>query len=528
MSPSRPIAARFPAPFPAAFAASFPVGLALALAAVSAGAASAQVAREPVDPAVVRRIREEGLERSYIEGLARWLTEVNGPRLTGSPGLKRAEEWAAGQLRGWGLENVRIEPWGEFGRGWQAEAYAGRILTPFEQPLHAQPLAWTGSTPGTVHGHALVVEVAALPDVERYRGRMKDAFLLLDAPQGTPPEFEHIERRTPLADLLAPPRPAAAVTPVPEAERQAMMARLQALRDAQRSLLEAALEEGAYAILRISSRSGGVIRGGPGGSRTKGDPEGLPHIALPREQYNEIWRNVETGIPVELELMVESRFLEDDLSAANTLADLPGTDKAEEYVMLGAHLDSWHMGEGATDNAAGVVVMMEAMRILKSLDLKPRRTIRIALWSAEEQGLLGSRAWVANHPELAGRISAYLNLDNGTGRIRGIWDQSNEKAIPVLERIFEPLRDLGVVAVRHGDTGGSDHLAFDAAGVPGFNFIQDPIEYGINTHHTELDTFDHLVLEDLEQAAVVVASTVYALAMREEMMPRKEPPPIPE
>jgi Zn-dependent M28 family amino/carboxypeptidase len=194
--------------------------------------------------------------------------------------------------------------------------------------------------------------------------------------------------------------------------------------------------------------------------------------------------------------------------------------------MLGAHLDSWHMGGGATDNAAGTVVMMEAMRILKTLGVQPRRTIRIALWSGEEQGLLGSRGWVANNPDLHDQISAYVNVDNGTGRVRGIWNQSNPAATPVFEQILWPFRDLGVVAVRDGNTGGTDHLAFDRVGIPGFNFIQDPIEYGINTHHTELDTFDHLVLEDLKQAAVVVASTVYHLANRNEMMPRKAPPPV--
>ena len=489
--------------------------------------ARAQVAQEAVDLSVVQRIREEGLERSHVEEMARWLTEVNGPRLTGSPGMRKANEWTAEQMRAWGLENVVVEPWGDFGRGWQSEAYAGRILTPFEQPLHGQPLAWTGSTPGTVRGRVLTAQVASVEDVERYRGKLKGAFVLMEEPQPTPPEFEHEERRLPLEELLEPAPAAAAGAPT-EAERQATMARQRAEREAQQAFQALAAEEGAHAFLRISSRSHGVIRGGSAGSRTKGDPEGLPQVAIPREQYNQIWRNVSAGIPVEMELMVESRFLEDDLKAYNTLADLPGTDKADEYVMLGAHLDSWHMGGGAVDNAAGSVVMMEATRILKTLGVQPRRTIRIALWSGEEQGLLGSRAWVANNPQLHGRISAYVNVDNGTGRLRGIWDQSNAKVIPIFEQILWPFRDLGVVAVRHGNTGSTDHMAFDAAGIPGFNFIQDPIEYSINGHHTELDTFDHLVLDDLKQAAVVVASTVYALAMREEMVPRKDARPIPD
>ena len=486
----------------------------------------AQVAQEAVDLAIVQKIREEGLERSQLPEMARYLTEVNGPRLTGSPGMKKANEWTAQQFRSWGLSNVVVEPWGDFGRGWANEGYAGRILTPFEQPLHGQPLAWTGSTPGTVRGQALVAKVSSADDVASYRGKLKGAVILMEEPSPTPPEFEHVERRLSLEELLEPAPAVEGGNAMSAADVQAMRARMQAQREAQQAFQALAAEEGAHAFLRISSRDHGVIRGGSAGSRVAGDPEGLPHVALSKEQYNQIYRNVQAGIPVELELMVENRFFEDDLKSYNTLADLPGTDKADEYVMLGAHLDSWHMGGGAADNAAGSVVMMEAMRILKTLGVKPRRTIRVALWSGEEQGLLGSRNWVRNNPQLHDKISAYVNVDNGTGRLRGIWDQSNEKAIPVFEQILWPFRDLGVVAVKHGNTGGTDHLAFDAAGIPGFNFIQDPIEYGINSHHTELDTFDHLMLDDLKQAAVVVAATVYALAMRDEMMPRKEGRPV--
>jgi Iap family predicted aminopeptidase len=305
-----------------------------------------------------------------------------------------------------------------------------------------------------------------------------------------------------------------------------MMERRRAQREVGNALSQLAQSEGALAILRISGANDGVIRGGGNGSRVKGDPEGLPQVVIPREQYNQIFRNVTGGAPVELELLVTNKFFEDDLKSYNTFAEIPGTDKADEYIMLGGHLDSWHYGTGGSDNAAGSVVMMEAMRILRTLGLEPRRTVRIALWSGEEQGLLGSRAWVANHPEMHPKISAYVNVDNGTGKIRGIWDQSNEKAIPVFEQILWPFRDLGVVAVKHGNTGGTDHLAFDAAGIPGFNFIQDPIEYNQNIHHTNLDNFDHLQIEDLKQAAVVVAATVYALAQREDMVPRKGDRPV--
>ncbi|MEQ9400554.1 MAG: M20/M25/M40 family metallo-hydrolase [Longimicrobiales bacterium] len=501
----------------------------LAAAALLPAAAPAQIAREGVDLDMVERIREEGTERSRIEELARHLTEVIGPRLTGSPGMDAANAWTQETFRSWGLDNPRLEVWGAFGRGWRNEAYSGRILTPFGQPLQGQPLAWTGSTDGEVRGRAIVVDAADAAGLQAYRGRLGGTFLLLDEPADVEPEFEHRDRRAALDDLLpqavqGAPAEESGGAAMSDEERQAFFARMRAAAEVRDALLTMAEEEGALGVFRISSRDHGVVRGGSGGSRTPGDPEGLPHVALPRERYNHIWRNVSAGIPVEIALNVENRFFEDDPDESNSFADIRGTDKADELVMLGAHLDSWHMGGGATDNAAGSVIMMEAMRILKTLGVQPRRTIRIALWSGEEQGLLGSRAWVAAHPELHDRISAYVNIDNGTGRVRGIWNQSNERATPVFEQILWPFRDLGVVAVRSGNTGGTDHLAFDAAGIPGFNFIQDPIEYGINTHHTELDTFDHLVLEDLRQAAIVVAATVYHLAMRDEMMPRKGEP----
>jgi hypothetical protein len=476
--------------------------------------ASAQIAQEAVDLSVVQQIREEGFERSQIEAMARHLTEVIGPRLTGSPGMMAANEWTVEQFESWGLANAMIEPWGEFGRGWAHRNYSGRILTPFNQPLHGQPMAWTGSTDGMVRGTALVVDAADPGEAARYAGQLRGKFLLVEDLQDVEPEFDHRDRRSSLESLLAPTEQQAGGGRGGRGGRGGPPSPAQLRNQARQAIYAMADDEGALAVLRISSRNDGVIRGGSAGSREAGAPEGLPHVALSREQYNQIHRNVSAGIPVELEMMVENEFFEDDLQQYNSFAEIPGSDKADEFVMLGAHLDSWHMGGGATDNAAGSTIMME----------QPRRTIRIALWSGEEQGLLGSRNFVSNHPELHDQISAYVNVDNGTGRLRGIWNQSNEAATPVFEQILWPFRDLGVVAVRNGNTGGTDHLAFDAAGIPGFNFIQDPIEYGINTHHTELDTFDHLVIEDLQQAAVVVAATVYALSMRDEMMPRKTQP----
>ncbi|MGD2136565.1 MAG: M20/M25/M40 family metallo-hydrolase, partial [Gemmatimonadales bacterium] len=388
------------------------------------------------------------------------------------------------------------------------------------------------STNGMVTAEAVIVEADSVADLAEYRGQLAGKIVLMQAAPDVEPAWEPRDRRTDLDELLALPEPPldpeerARRARERAAQREEMIARYRRMREVRQQLEDMLREEGAAVILTPSSRNFGVIRGGGNGAgRDPDNLDPLPELVVIREQYNLIYRNVRAGVPVRLEIEVQNRFHDDDLQAYNTLADIPGTDQADELVMLGAHLDSWHYGGGATDNGAGSVVMMEAVRILKALGLEPRRTIRIALWSGEEQGLLGSRAWVENHPELHDRISAYVNVDNGTGRIRGIWDQMNEAAIPVFEQILWPFRDLGVVAVRHGNTGGTDHLAFDAAGIPGFNFIQDPIEYGVRTHHTNVDTYDALVLDDLQQAAVVVAATVYHLAMRDGMMPRKAPPP---
>lgn len=495
---------------------------AAAAALALAPAASAQVAQEAVDMSVIEAIRTEGLENSHIEELAGYLTDVIGPRLTNSPGMMRANEWTAEMLESWGLTDVEIEAWGEFGRGWERVSYSGRILTPFIQPLVAQPSGWTGSTPGTVTGPAVIVQADSVADLEAYRGKLAGAWILSSPPVEMSPDWEPDPLRTPLEELLAPPEEREGRPQMTEEERAQRIAEWRRRAQMREAVNEFLLDEGIAGILVPSSREYTLVRGG--GSRAGRDPanpEPPPELVVAGEQYNQMYRNVERGVPVQLEIEVQNRFFSEDLQGYNTLGDIRGSDLADQLVMIGAHLDSWHYGTGATDDGAGSVVMMEAMRILRALDLQPRRTIRIALWSGEEQGLLGSRGWVENHPELHPQISAYLNVDNGTGRVRGIWDQSNAAAIPVFEQILWPFRDLGVVAVKHGNTGGTDHLAFDAVGIPGFNFIQDPIEYGTLTHHTAADTYERLMIDDLKQAAVVVAATAYHLAMRDEMMPRK-------
>ena len=500
---------------------------ALILGSVSAGVS--QVAGELVDLDAVAAIRAEGLENSHMQELAHHLTDVIGPRLTGSPGMREANDWTASMFTEWGLANVTVEPWGEFGRGWREVSYAGRMVEPYAQPLNARAMAWTGSTDGTLRGPAVVLTADGaeelLAAVEEQKSRLAGAIVLAAAPTVSEPDFEPDDLRSSLEDLLGEPeerpdRPA--MTPE---EREKRIAEWRARREAMQAVSTVLDEAGIAARLVPSSRAYQLIRGGGNmAGRDAANPEPTPTLVVSQEHYAQIYRLVSGGTPVELEVQVENEFFADDLNSYNTLADIPGGDLADQFVMIGGHLDSWHYGTGGTDNAAGSLVMMEAMRILKSLGQTPRRTIRIALWSGEEQGLLGSRGWVEDHPEVHDQISAYLNVDNGTGRIRGIWDQSNEKAIPIFEQTLWPFRDLGVVAVKHGNTGGTDHLAFDAVGIPGFNFIQDPIEYGTRTHHTAADTYERMLLDDLRQAAVVVAATAWHLANRDDMVPRKVVP----
>ncbi len=484
---------------------------------------TAQVAQEAVDLDVVERIRDEGLNRSQIPEMAGHLTDVIGPRLTNSPGIWRAQEWLTATFGAWGLENIEVEPWGEFGRGWENVELTFRALTPYPQPLSAWPMAWTGSTEGTIRGPAVVVEAETPEDLERYRGKLAGAFVLMQPYEWIEPDWEPRDRRQTLEWLLEPPveRERPEMTEEQRAERERIVAEWRARRALMTQVNEIVAEEGAAAILSPSGWTGNVIRLGGTRAYQADQPIPGPQLVLSHEDYGQIWRNVERGVPVELELNVQNRWYDDDLRGKNVLADLPGTDLAEEYIMIGGHYDSWHAGTGAADNGAGTVVMMEALRILKELGLETRRTVRIALWSGEEQGLYGSRMWVQNHPELHDRVSAYLNFDNGTGRIRGIYNQMNEGVTPIFEQLLWPFRDLGVVAVKHANTGGTDHLAFDGAGIPGFQFIQDPIEYSVNTHHSNVDTYERLVMDDLKQAAVVVASLVYHLANRDEMLPRK-------
>ncbi len=496
----------------------------------SQSASPQTVGLEKVDMSVVEKVRDEGLNRSHIPGDVQYLTDVIGPRLTGSPAMKRANEWTAQKMREYGLENVHLEAY-EFGRGWEEVSYFGRMTEPFVRPLNGRSQAWTGSTKGLQKGPAVLVTAEALKDPAQHGKQWKGAWILPGAtfkPRDVtvpPPPL-----RLSVEDLLALP-PLAQQTPPSPAETDART-KLR-IANFQRALENDKLlrESGALGILRRSFFKDGILEGSSimsdtvGSLLKPGGPEVLPNIVLADEDFWLISRNVARGIPVSVEFNIQNRFLDGDGMAHNTIGEIPGTDKREEIVVLGAHLDSWHMGTGATDNAAGSMIALEAMRILKAIAPRPRRTIRLALWSGEEPELpersyLGSSAYVQAHAGDLDKISACLEVDHGTGRIRGISSFFNPYAVPIFEQLFRPLRDLGVVAVRHrrrtGDCG-----SFDEKGVPGFIFVQDPIEYDTKTHHTNIDTFEALVLDDLKQAAVVMAYTAYHLAMRDEMFPRE-------
>jgi carboxypeptidase Q len=494
---------------------------------------------EKLDMDMLSKIRKEGLENSKVMEIAMYLTDVSGPRLTASPGYMRAATWAKNKLNEWGLSNANLEPWGEFGKGWEQTKCYVAMTAPYYVPLIAMPRAWTGSTPGKKSMKAEVVLIKAKDTVEllKYAGTLKGKIVMTWSPAKLAPSFTADGNRFADSSLE---KMAAAEMRQPQqggGQRNQQGNNPQVNQFMlQRRMNELINKEKPALILTMSANGNdGTIFVSSGGQYAK-DVEAAPaSVVLSSDDYLRIQRLIESGVPVTLEAEVKTKFYNDDLKGYNVIAEIPGTDPAlkEELVMLGGHLDSWHAATGATDNAAGCAVMMEAVRILKASGFKPRRTIRIALWSGEEQGLHGSRNYVKNHfadpakmiPTAEhGKVSAYYNLDNGTGKIRGIYLQGNKEAGPIFSKWLEPFKDLGAGTVTINNTGGTDHQAFDGVGIPGFQFIQDQIEYNTRTHHTNMDTYDHLVADDLKQAATIVASFVYNTAQRDQKIPRKTIP----
>ena len=533
-------------------------------------------AEEPIDWQAVNRIRDEGLRRSQVMSTLEQLADGIGPRLTGSPQMKEANEWTRQQLEDWGLANAHLEAF-EFGRGWSFSHAAVRLLQPREVPLIALPKAWTPGTDGPVRGAAMRVRIKSKKDFGKYRGKLAGKILFLDNSREIESGQDPAVKRYSEEDLEELEE-----FPVPDGKPSAWRARRHKRWRLNQELNQFLVDEKTLATVSISSRDGGLVRVMGGGSRQPGDNPGVPALMLTAEHYNWIIRllgdageapkrdedaeseaddaeaakdegeagEAEEAPVVELEIDVRARFHDDDTAAYNTIAEIPGT--GDGIVVVGAHLDSWHAGTGATDNAAGCAVAMEAVRILKALDLPLERTVRIGLWAGEEQGLLGSRAHVEKHfgtvpvtddpkqqdlplymrsregevevrPDHA-RFSAYFNLDNGSGKIRGIWAQENAAAARIFETWLEPFHDLGADTVSTRNSYGTDHQMFDAVGLPGFQFIQDRLDYTSRTHHTNMDVLDHAVHEDLVQASVVMASFLYHAANRGEPLPRKPMP----
>ncbi|MDO1447354.1 M20/M25/M40 family metallo-hydrolase [Rhodocytophaga aerolata] len=489
--------------------------------------------QEPVDLQMIEKIKDEGLNRSQVMKTAFYLTDVIGPRLSGSAGLKHANEWTRQQLADWQLANATIEPWGEFGRGWDIEKSYAAMTAPYYQPLIASPKAWTPGTNGLVKGKLMLVNAEKEEDFAQYKGQLKDKIILVQTTPDIKTTFEPDARRF-TDDRLAEMAGTAASAPSSSGLSPERMAEYRARRAVREKLSQFLMEEGAALVISNGRGMHGTYFTSNGASYAADAPAVLPELEMAAEHYARMLRLLQAQQEVEIETEIKTRF-NTDLTGYNVVAEIPGTDKKlkSELVMVGAHLDSWHSATGATDNAAGTAVMMEAMRILKTIGIKPRRTIRIALWGSEEQGLFGSRNYVKNHfgdaqtmkllPDHV-KLSAYYNVDNGTGKIRGVYLQGNEALRSIFQAWLEPFKDMGATTVTIRNTGGTDHQSFDAVGLPGFQFIQDPVDYNTRTHHTNMDTYERLQEEDLKQAAVIVASFVYHTAMRDQKLPRKTMP----
>jgi hypothetical protein len=520
---------------------------------------SSAAQEEKVDLDMISKIRYEGFRNSKIMDIASGLMDGIGERLTGSPNVKRANEWTRDKLTEFGLANAHLEAWSPFGRGWANEYVNVRMTTPDVATLLAYPRAWTPGTNGVVQAAVTRVEIRLTPqemarDMEKYKGKLAGKIVLF----GEDPEIklptDPLARRYDEKSLAEIDQYA-----IPAERNDQRFREFQRRARLIRQLAKFFADEQVVAVVEHSR---GNLGGGTvfvdGGSYKTDQQVTIPQLIMAAEHWNRIARLLKQKKDVQLELNVKNNFYDDANTQYNTIAEIPGADKKDELVMLGAHLDSWYSGTGATDNGAGSIVMMEAVRILKAVGVKPRRTIRIGLWTGEEQGLLGSQWYVAQHfgsrppstePERKGdpsvtrrengpvtikpeqaKVSVYFNVDNGTGKIRGVHLQENAAVKPIFEAWMKPFHDLGMDTLTMRNTGGTDHLSFDAVGIPGFQFIQDPMDYDTRTHHSNMDLYERLQPDDLKQMAVIVATFVYNAAMRDQMFPRKPiekelPPP---
>ena len=528
---------------------------------------------DPNDPVV--RIKDEGMNRSKVMETLSYLSDVIGPRLTASPGMKRANEWTRDTLTRWGLQNAHLEAWGPFGRGWSLKRFSAQVIDPLSIPLIAYPKAWSPSLPAPLTAEVVYLDARTEEELAAFKGKLAGKIVLTAPMREVKAHFEALGTRRDEKNLLAladAPEPrapqrgggggggAGGGNPNFRAAQQFNVKKLQFLQ-----------AEGAAVWIDPSRGDGGTLfvqqatvpppvatdpaapAARPLSAYDKSAPRIAPQLVLAVEHYNRLVRMIQAGQKVKMLVDLAVEWQDADPMAYNTVAEIPGTDLKDEVVMVGGHMDSWHGGTGATDNGAGVSCAMEAVRILQALGLKPRRTIRVALWTGEEEGLLGSRAYVAQHfgkyelpagapaggggggggfggpppgsklvttPEYE-KLDGYFNLDNGTGKIRGVYLQGNEGVRSLFRQWLMPFRDLGAETLTISNTGGTDHLSFDAIGLPGFQFIQDEIEYDTRTHHSNQDVFDRIQADDMKQASTIMAAFLYNTAMRDEKLPRK-------
>jgi carboxypeptidase Q len=530
--------------------------------------AAPAIAQSGPDLSVVDRIKTEAFDHSQVMDTLYYLTDVHGPRLTASPEFDDAAQWAMARLKEYGLSNIHLEPWGPFGRSWSVQQFSVEMLEPRYAALTAAPLAWSAPTSGPVTGEVVIAPITLsfangpkknqeLLDAyrQKWAGKLRGKLVLLNEPRIPQPQTQPQFRRLTDADLAE-----LATAPEPAAKREVKRAEdlkwpedpseigkffsslptslmVQIYDDykavvAQRGAFLAG--EGVVGVLLEDARAHeGMVFAEAAGSYKNAERQAPPTFVLTAEQYDRLARTAERNGPVHVRLNLKAAVSDRDVDAANIIAEIPGGSRKDEIVMIGAHFDSWHSGTGATDNGAGSAVMMEVMRILKTLNLKLDRTIRIGLWGGEEQGLLGSQAYVKKHfgdPKTMqllhehALLSGYFNLDNGSGKIRGVYLQGNEAMRPLFQQWLAPFRDLGVTTITIRNTGGTDHLSFNAVGLPGFQFIQDPLDYGTITHHSDMDTYDHVLAPDLMQASAVIATVVYEAANWKEMLPRRPLP----
>ncbi len=481
---------------------------------------------EQVNLDMVYKIKNEGKANSKIEDLSFWMTDFVGPRLTASQAKLKANEWVKSKMLDFGLENVIIENIRDFDRGgWDNKRTYIAMSSPYYANFSATPLGWTGSTNGEISGEAVLLDIKSEKDFEKFQGNLKGKIVVIPSLSSYEVDFEPLATRYTEEDLL-------------KIQEESISSRRRRgnfnyedylkMRQFRQKISQFLKDEGAAVILNGSGEFN--VPRSSGANYKSGDPEPIPEVNLPIEAHGRIIRLLEHKVEVKLEVDIQNEFTKSP-QVTNVMGEIKGIDPQlkDEIVLIGGHLDSWHGGTGAADNASGCIVMMEAMRILKALDVKPRRTIRIALWGGEEQGLHGSRGYVEkyirdpkNNKLKSGfeKFTAYFNMDNGTGKFRGIYLQENEMVRPIFEEWMKPFNSMGMKTIAIKNTGGTDHQSFDPLGLPAFQFIQDEIEYG-RGYHTIMDTYERLLMDDLKHNAIVIASFVYNAAMRDQQLPRK-------